>query len=127
MGDSKSPESFEHAVRYVPPTALVVYGVTDADLDQFARGGSSQVYLAFALTLLGSASSLLVVLLSVQLSDRAFAGFLSALLITAVGGTLLLALWRRAHVAVSDLVGEIKRRPFAATGELVGSVEPDAT
>lgn len=123
---SEEETAFEHAVRYVPPRELVVYGVTDTDLDRLAEGGPSSVFLAFSLPLLSSAFSFLVVIVTITLTDRLFATFLTATLVFGIAGLVLLAIWWRTRTSASALVSEIRNRPVPDVGEQLSQGDPDA-
>ena len=117
MADRSDDDALEHAVRYVPPGDLNVYGVTDADLHRLADGGPSSTFLTFALPLFGSAVSFIVVITTVDRSEMAFSAFFTATLVFAVSSLVLFALWWRTRTSLASVVAEIRDRRAPDPGD----------
>lgn len=90
---------------------LTIYEITEAELEKLEHGTPASLLLNFAIFLLSLAASFLVALLTTTISSTSL--FIVFVIVTTIGfmvGLVLLALWRREHLVVTDIAECIRRR-----------------
>ena len=112
-----SPPPLSPRIRVAPAVELRIYNVHEHQLDALAQGARGTISLSFALALLPISATLLVTLLTVAISsDRTFAVFVSACIISFVAGLICLVHGLRSYRGTRALVDEIKRQMPPAEG-----------
>lgn len=90
---------------------LVVYDVTEDELELLERGSPDSVLLNFAIATLSTFLSFLTSLLTTKFeTDRLFDVFVIVCFLSGLSGFVLLVLWRRGRRDVSSLAQRIRRR-----------------
>jgi hypothetical protein len=91
--------------------SITLYEVTSDELDVLGSGSPSDLQLNFGISLLSSASSFLVSLLTTDVkSDRLFTVLTVVTTIGAIVGCVLLGLWWRTRKAGQKIIEQIKSR-----------------
>ena len=90
---------------------LTIYEISEGELDLLERGSGDSLFLNFAISLTTLGVSLVVMLLTTTIaSDRVFASFVAAAIVSFVGALLLFILWRRSRASISRVADSIRRR-----------------
>jgi len=111
-------------VRYAPLIELLVYEVSEAELEQLASGPQGQIQLSFALALLPAALTVFVTLQTVEIHDwRIYSGYWIAFWLLLVQGVLSLARWWTTGNSTKSLVNDIRSR-MPPTGIAVPPLPP---
>jgi hypothetical protein len=97
-------------VRVAPMGELRIYPITEAELDELARGSSGGIYLNFALFFAGLAISLIVTLNTTTMPDRRFYVFVIFFAATLVAALVLGVLWFVQHRSTKNLAKQIRER-----------------
>ncbi|MFA6512207.1 MAG: hypothetical protein WCV86_03740 [Patescibacteria group bacterium] len=106
----KNPESQPHIVR-ASLDEIVVYDVTEDELDILENGSPSSQYLNFALFALSSFLSFLAVLLTVTIElDRIFMVFIVVTIVSGAAGAIFGILWFHNRVSVNKMTARIRKR-----------------
>lgn len=89
------PEEFQPEIRRARVEQLILYEVTENELELLARGiAADSVYLNFAIALLSAAVSFVIALTTTTIeSIRTFTVFVVLTSVGSIGGLLLLVLW----------------------------------
>ncbi|GEM_PF-2923847 len=96
---------------YAGIETLVVYSVSQDELDALERGSPSSLYLTFSLTLASIFVSFLVVLLTTPIaSDRTFYIFVIICSVTFISSLVLFLLWSRSYGDNKLIIDRIKQR-----------------
>jgi hypothetical protein len=103
-------------IRYAPIGQLVVYEVSEKELDDLARGGDSSLELNFGVALLSIAVTVLFTYLTVPLDGKIFTVFVCAGLITAISGLYLTVRGLRQYKSTAQIVKTIKERDLLPEG-----------
>jgi hypothetical protein len=91
--------------------SLTVYEVTDHELDELSRGGPTSLLLNFGLFLLSAGISFLIALVTTTIdSTRAFCVFVIVVVVSFIGGIILLLLWNANRQSLKKLLKRIKER-----------------
>lgn len=91
--------------------SIIVYDVTDQELQELERGGDGGIYLNFALCLASISASFLIAITTTNIpSDRQFDVFVLVTLASGVGATILGLLWWNCRKSVKTVVHSIKAR-----------------
>jgi hypothetical protein len=94
--------------------SLTIYELTDSELEALLKGSPGALYLDFAVFLLSTATSFLIVLVSTDIpSSRVFSVFVVVAVVGYDLGFLLLCLWYRSRRSVTSTVQRIKTRLHA--------------
>jgi Flp pilus assembly protein TadB len=104
------PQPPQPVVRIAPVGELNVYQVTESELDELAKGGTSSLWLNFALALLPTGVGIVVTMRSSQLSDTNFVLFTCVAVILFVIGAICFVVWVVGYKSSRKLVEQIKRR-----------------
>ncbi len=97
---------------------IVLYDVTEDELNSLEAGTPSSIYLNFSLALITAFISFLIVILTVPInSNRSFVAFLSVTVISGIGGLITLFLWWRTKESVSVVAKRIRARKKDITKE----------
>ena len=98
-------------IRRVRIDRLVIYDVSEAELDTLQRGSPESLYLNFAIFLLSAAITFSVALATTTISsNRTFDVFIILTTIGYIGGTLLAILWGRNRQSLSQVIKRIRNR-----------------
>lgn len=90
---------------------LKVYPISEADLDQLARGPAGQFHLNFALAMLPAALTILITLQTVEIPEnRTYYTYIIAFGLLATQGVISLARWWFNSRSLAELVNEIRDR-----------------
>lgn len=103
-------KQFVPVVRVAPLGELRVYVVTEAELDELARGSPVATHLNLAIFFWGAAIALLSSLLTTSMSTRVLVFFVVFFAATSIAGFVLTALWHRQRRSSKDLVRSIRSR-----------------
>lgn len=104
-------ESRQGIVRFVPIGELVVYELSEEQINRLSECGSNSLSMALATLFLGVFGSFLSSLLaSPPQNDRTFTIFVLITIVSAVTGGLLLIFGLRDFVKARNLLKEIKER-----------------
>lgn len=88
-----------------------IYDVTESELDILERGSPNSIFLNFALVLIPTGLSFLIALNdSAVEEDHTFILYTLIVIISFVGGTVLLALWLKCRNVHTDTVNKIRSR-----------------
>lgn len=99
------------AVRRARVDSLLLYEVTESELQELESGGSASVLLNFSILLFSTAAAFLIALLSTDIeSNRTFMVFVVFTTVGFVGGFILFVIWWKARQTVGALVARIKSR-----------------
>ena len=111
-----SSSGFLPAIRRARFQTLTIYEVSDGELDTLERGSPDSLYLNFAISLLSSALSIIVALLTTTPATVfvTFA-FIAFAIIGILAGAFLLLLWHRSRSTRVDCIKVIRSR-LAAEG-----------
>jgi hypothetical protein len=110
MTDRNQTE-FLPAVRRARIERLNIYEVSEEELELLERGSPESLFLNFALILLSTAISLLITLLTADISsDRVFYVFVIFTVIGFIGGAVLLVLWLWYRQSTTNVFEQIRRR-----------------
>src|SRR5947209_8140713 len=89
--------------------SLLLYEITESELDTLETGSPSSVQLNFAIFLLSTAVSFLTTLLSTQItSERLFNVFFIIVVLGFISGAFMLIMWWRAHRSSADVFKRIR-------------------
>ena len=100
---------------YVPIGTLMVYHITEQELDLIERGAPESTYFGFAVFLLSTGFSFLIALLTAGIqSQRLFNIFLIVTLFGLVGGLLLFIVWLRLQRSTVSITKVIRSRKPSA-------------
>lgn len=89
---------------------LIVYEITDYELDKLYSGSSSSVYLNFAIFLLSVFVCVIIALFTTKISSVVWSVFVSVSFICIVLGSLLLVVWWRSFEPAKALRDKIRQR-----------------
>jgi len=91
--------------------SILLYEITDQELDLLATGLPSSIFLNFAIFLLSVAMSFLIALLTATiLSLRIYNVFVILVVVGFISGFILLCLWYRNRIPTARIVKKIKKR-----------------
>ena len=91
--------------------SVLLYEITDHELEILERGTPISVFLNFGIFLVSIGSSFLIALLTTQISsDRTFYVFTLLVIVCLVAGIVLLSLWYRNKQSIPALISKIKNR-----------------
>ena len=109
---SQQPSSeFFLEIRRARLSRLIVYDVSESELEILERGSPDSLFLNFSVFLISSAISFTISLLTTNFPTQSvFTVFVVFTIIGYVGGIFLLLLWRRNHTSVKNCVETIRRR-----------------
>ena len=107
----KAAEKFLPKIRRGRYDQLIIYEVSDRELEILAKGTSNPIYLNFAIALLSVSISFIIALLTTTItSNKIFTVFVVIAVVGIISGLLLLFLWFKTRRTVEDLVQTIKNR-----------------
>ncbi len=90
---------------------LIIYEVSQRELEILAQGSPNLIYLNFAISLLSVSISFIIALLTTTItSNRVFTVFVVIAVVGIISGLVLLFLWLKTRKSVSDLIKTIKNR-----------------
>lgn len=99
------------AVRRAPYHELIIYEITEAELEELERGSPDSIFLNFAILFLSVFASFFASLITASFSsDRTFLIFVVVTVVSGASGIVLLVLWIFSRRRVSSLVGRIRDR-----------------
>jgi hypothetical protein len=96
---------------------LIIHEVDDAELSLLERGSPESLFLTFAVSLLSTAVSFSVTLLTSTTSTRIYIVFLLLSIVGYLAGAICLALWHRSRISVADVIQRIRARMVDSTVE----------
>ncbi len=109
--DVRKEKEFHPAIRRARISTLIIYEISDSELDTIARGSPASIYLNLAIFLLTVFISFLITLLTTPPSpNRMFTVFLVIAAISFVGGFTLLCLWVHRYRSTTKMIDTIKNR-----------------
>jgi hypothetical protein len=98
-------------IRRAPVDSLILYDVTEDELELLATGSPSGLHLNFGIFLLSVASSLLISILTTQIeSARVFTVFVVIVVVGFIAGGYMMFSWHRAHKSTRDVIKRIRDR-----------------
>jgi hypothetical protein len=104
-------EALEPAIRRGRIEALTIYEVSESELEALERGTPATLFLNFSVFLLSVGLSFLISLVTTTIiSVRMFTAFVVVTAVSLVVGSVLLALWYRGHVSLTEIGRRIRRR-----------------
>ncbi len=105
------PEQFQPEIRRARLELLVLYEVTESELEILAQGAPNSTYLNFGIGLLSAASSFIIALLTTTIESlKVFTVFVVVSAVGSVLGVVFLVIWYRGSRPVADLVETIRGR-----------------
>ena len=91
--------------------SLLLYEVSEHELDTLGRGMPASLFLNFGIALLSIGCSFFISLVTVQIdSDRIFIVFISTFMICFIVGVILMCLWYRNRQSSATILKKIKSR-----------------
>jgi len=91
--------------------SLVLYEVTEDELDVLEKGSPSSIFLNFAIFLLSVSISFFAIIFTVEVTPLSkFVVFLIVALVGLIIGSVLLVLWFRSRKTSKTVVRKIKKR-----------------
>lgn len=91
--------------------SLSLYEVTEAELQELANGGPDSFLLNFSISLISTALSFFISLLTTDIkSVRTFCVFVIVTILGLVGGVILLILWGRTRRSRTHIIRRIEER-----------------
>lgn len=89
---------------------LVIYEVTELELQQLKEGSPVALHLNFSIFLLSTCLSFLVALMTTQVSGKTYVWFVVVIVGTGLISTVLGGFWLKNRNRSSDIVKKIKER-----------------
>lgn len=91
--------------------SLILYEITDYELDTLEKGMPSSLFLNIGIALVSISISFLASLFTTQItSDRTFIVFTVIVVVGFVAGSILIIIWYRTRHQLTDLINKIKNR-----------------
>lgn len=91
--------------------SITIYEITDDELEAILKGKGDSVFLNFAIFLLSTSISLIIVLITTPIpSEVTRIVFIVSSIVGAVAGMMLLILWWRSRDNIDRVVAKIKAR-----------------
>jgi uncharacterized membrane protein YbhN (UPF0104 family) len=110
MGKESSEERLSPAIIRAPILRLVLYEVTEAELEQLGEGSPVAIHLNLAIFSISIAFSFLVSILSTKLDDKIYIWFVIVTVVAGFAGLFLFVFWIRKRKSVTELIRTIKKR-----------------
>ena len=110
MANVSSEERLAPAIIRAPILRLILYEVTEAELEQLGEGSPVSIQLNFAIFSLSIALSFLISILSTKLEDKTYIWFVVVTVATGFLGLFFLFFWIRKRKSVTELIRTIKKR-----------------
>ena len=102
---------FAPEIRRAPLGALIIYEISESELEILERGSPSSIFLNFAIFLLSVAISFTLTLTTTTMkSEMLYVTFLVVSINCFIVGILFVILWWRNYQSMSKLVDVIRRR-----------------
>ena len=109
-GNTDSDQFFKPLIRRARVEQLTIYEIEESELQILERGPPDSVFLNIAIAFLSAALALLVALFTSTVSQFVQTFFIIGIVVGFAGGSVLLLLWWRSRISVTDCARQIRER-----------------